>query len=144
VDGASLVVALVVAQRDDPAPGVLIGVGGYVLGAPIVHFAHGRVDTGFGSLGMRVGLPLVTGLVGLAVGSGDNGSAHSGAAYGAAVGAAFGAIVGALGAIIIDASVLAYRPPSHDYAATHPGPGSLAIGFASSGSTRAVSVSGTF
>jgi hypothetical protein len=34
-----------------------VGFGTYALGGPIVHWAHGRVGTGFGSLGLRVGFP---------------------------------------------------------------------------------------
>jgi hypothetical protein len=34
------------------------GLGLYALGGPIVHWAHGEVGAGFGSLGLRVVLPL--------------------------------------------------------------------------------------
>jgi hypothetical protein len=35
----------------------IVGVGGYAVGAPIVHWSHGRVGVGFASLSFRVGLP---------------------------------------------------------------------------------------
>jgi hypothetical protein len=36
------------------------GLGIYALGGPIVHWAHGRVGTGFGSLALRVVVPFVS------------------------------------------------------------------------------------
>ena len=36
----------------------LLGLSTYVLGGPIVHFAHGNAGKGFASLGLRVGAPL--------------------------------------------------------------------------------------
>ncbi len=38
----------------------IVFLGGYALGAPIVHWAHGNVAAGFGSLGVRVVAPIVT------------------------------------------------------------------------------------
>jgi hypothetical protein len=40
------------------------GLATFVFGAPVVHWAHGRVGAGFGSLALRVSLPLL-GLVAL-------------------------------------------------------------------------------
>lgn len=51
-DGASLLVGLsgVLAP-----PMALVGFGGYLVGAPIVHWSRGHVGKGFASLGLRVG-----------------------------------------------------------------------------------------
>jgi hypothetical protein len=88
----------------------LPALGVYVLAPPIIHFAHGRAGAGFGSLGIRVGMPIggaVTGAaVGRAVTSGEN-------CYwiceGAASGALIGVGVGLLGAVTIDAALFSYE-----------------------------------
>lgn len=41
----------------------LLGLGGYLVASPIVHFAHGNVRSGFASFGLAVGIPLVAALV---------------------------------------------------------------------------------
>jgi hypothetical protein len=72
VAGLGLGEVLFAAQgsRETALPIALLwgGFGGTILGAPIVHFAHGNVGTGFGSLGLRL-----TGwtLVGLGAGEGQ-------------------------------------------------------------------------
>lgn len=84
--------------------------GVYALGGPIVHIAHDRGQTAAGSLGLRVGLPLGTGLIGILASN-----LFLGAASGV-VGAfdglqwfAAGALVGAAGAMVIDWFVLSHR-----------------------------------
>jgi hypothetical protein len=42
---------------------VLVGFGVYLVGAPIVHWAHGRVGLGFADVGMRLGLAVGLGVV---------------------------------------------------------------------------------
>lgn len=93
-----------------------LGVVGLQLGAPIVHFRHGKVGTGFGSLGMRLAFELVGGAIGAGLGSaignkssscGDVPCIDSGAWAGALVGAS----VGLIGAIVVDATVLAHEDP---------------------------------
>jgi hypothetical protein len=100
----------------------------YGLGAPIVHFAHGRIGAGFGDLGIRVGMPVILGFFGAMVGAGTyqqtscNTAADSfcdlGNALGQVAAAAEGAMVGGLigigGAVAIDAAVIAREPVKHD------------------------------
>ena len=101
-DGASLLIGVTsIGTANAAMAGV--GVATYELGAPIVHWAHGNVGTGFGSLGVRVLAPFAAvggaylGLVG----------AYGGNAGLAVVGAIF-----MLGALVVppvvDAAVLAY------------------------------------
>jgi len=61
VDGASLGVVVggfwLRPPHQDWSVVSIVGIGGLVLGAPVVHWAHGRAGVGFASLGLRVGLP---------------------------------------------------------------------------------------
>jgi hypothetical protein len=85
--------------RDLPVGSMILSLGasGLVLGAPIAHFAHGRVRTGALSMGMRVGLPAAgLGIAALA---------------GAKEDATFGALaLGMATASILDATLLAWKP----------------------------------
>jgi hypothetical protein len=73
VDGAALVGGLVVAPhlaapageptRLGTVTGTMYGVG--MIGAPVVHFAHGQTRLGFGSLGMRMLMPPLMSLGGI-------------------------------------------------------------------------------
>jgi hypothetical protein len=58
VDAASVgfVIAATVA---DSEPLFWVGMGGYLFGAPIVHFAHARVGIGFADMGVRTAAALV-------------------------------------------------------------------------------------
>jgi hypothetical protein len=76
----------------------------YTLGGPLVHFGHGKVGTGFASLGLRAGGPLVAAGVGCVVTV-----AVSPGAPACAIGAGGGAVVGAAIAVVLDATVLAYK-----------------------------------
>lgn len=58
VDAASLAMLGVGGSSDDPAL-FLMGLAGYQLGAPIVHWAHGDVGAGFGSLALRAVTPVL-------------------------------------------------------------------------------------
>lgn len=57
VHGLSVLTLLLIPLDDDAiAPiAVPLGIGGLSLGAPIVHWAHGYIGKGFGSLGLIVG-----------------------------------------------------------------------------------------
>lgn len=81
---------------------------GYLLGAPIVHWMHGRIGPGFGSLGLRVGLPLSGLFWGAIIGSAAD-SRHD---DGIGAGAAIGFVAGIGGAMLLDAALLAYEKPS--------------------------------
>ena len=83
-------------------PGAMLGLGipTYVLGAPIVHWAHGNVGKGFGSLGMR----LLSSIVGAGVGA-----AGATALKGAGLVAVGVLVVGIVEVpVIVDATMLAY------------------------------------
>ena len=86
-----------------PIAGVaLVGLGttSYLFGAPIVHWAHGRVGIGFLSLGMRILAPVA----GLGLGAvGSQIATDSKNQDGIPVGAALGAIA----AMVVDGAVLA-------------------------------------
>lgn len=58
VDATSIVLVLSAASSDSESTGML-GIGGYLLGGPIVHARHGNLGRGFGSLALRVGLPVL-------------------------------------------------------------------------------------
>ncbi len=104
VDGMSLLVMPVMAARTGSSGVVALAVGGYALGGPIVHLAHGEVARGFGSLGLRVGLPLVGALGGAMV----EGSSCHGELCGLR-GAAIGGALGVVAALVIDPAALAYE-----------------------------------
>lgn len=92
-----------------------VGVFGYVIGAPIVHWVHGRVGTGLGDLAMRFFAPGAGALVGLTAGTiigsqsrscnddGDIGNCGTG------LGLIFGAAAAAAAAVAIDATFLAWE-----------------------------------
>lgn len=89
-------------SNDAAVPGTLLALGipTYELGAPIVHWAHGNVGTGFGSLGMR----LLSTFVGVGVGAAAA-SALKGPAL-VAVGVLTVSIVEI--PVVVDATMLAY------------------------------------
>jgi len=90
---------------------IAAGVGTYVLGGPIVHFSEDRIGTGFASLGLRVGAPLLGGAVGLGIGSAAvNGCTGEMCGLGALAFAALGVGAGLLAAPIVDSAVLARKP----------------------------------
>jgi hypothetical protein len=101
VDGASVGLLLVAAGTDAP---VVAGIAafGYALGPPIVHFTHGRVAAGFGSLALRVGLPLLGGSLGASAAT-----CHAEEIYCGLAEAGVGILIGISAAITIDAAVLA-------------------------------------
>jgi hypothetical protein len=76
--------------------------GGYTLGAPIVHWAHGNVLNGFASLGVRIVAPIIAGFV---AGSLDRGGVPDGRVNERAIGV--GLLGGGLFASMFDAVVLA-------------------------------------
>ncbi|MBK8997605.1 MAG: hypothetical protein IPM35_17895 [Myxococcales bacterium] len=107
VDGLSLVVIVA-------SGGSLAAVGGlgYLLGPPIVHAAHGHAGKPFASLGLRVGMPIGGAVIGCAAEGDSSGD------FGCLAGAASGFALGIVGAIILDATVIARedvpreRPPT--------------------------------
>jgi hypothetical protein len=81
---------------------------GYLFAPSVVHFAHGNIGAGFGSMGLRAGLPLGGFLTGFVLGAGLA-SGESGAGW---VGLGVGLIgfgLGMVGAIVLDTALLAYE-----------------------------------
>ncbi len=72
---------------------------GYLTFAPLVHAAHGHPGKPFASLGVRVGLPLG----GLLLGAGAGAFVDGGEFFGAPL----GLVSGLVGAIVMDAAVIA-------------------------------------
>lgn len=113
VDGAgqtsAIALGVIMAGRDGGASAMGTGLATYVLGGPIVHFAHGNVGKGFGSLALRAGLPASGALAGAVIELRSCG----GESFCGLSGGFFGLAVGTVGAIVLDASVLAYKkvPP---------------------------------
>lgn len=96
--GTGLILFSAQGSHETAGPTVLLaaGVGGSLLGAPIVHFAHGKIGTGFASLGLRM-----SGWLLVALGSSETG------------GNAGTALVGVVGLgvpTVLDASVFGYEP----------------------------------
>ena len=107
-DGTSLLVLPIVAGVTQ-SPGLGgVAVGGYFLAPPFIHGAHGRWTMFAASLGLRVGMPVVGGLLGAAA-QGDCGGDLC-----IPVGAAIGVAVGVLGAVALDASLLSYETVEYD------------------------------
>ena len=79
--------------------------GGYTLGGPIVHWAHGNVLKGFGSLGIRVVAPLLVGAVYSAASAANQNQPRTGHEGEETVSVAI--LAGGLAAIAFDAAFLA-------------------------------------
>jgi hypothetical protein len=78
-----------------------MGIGGFTLGGPIVHWAHGNVGKGFGALGLNVLFPLLGAPIGIAAQT-----QHSEASV--VFGAFLGAEIAYLLANVVDVAALAY------------------------------------
>jgi hypothetical protein len=85
----------------------LAGLGTYVLGGPIVHLAHDRPYAALGSLGLRVGAPVVAGFVGMAI---EQSSCSPGTWFCGLAGLLLGGTVGVIGAVAIDSAAIAWAP----------------------------------
>jgi hypothetical protein len=108
IDAGNLAFAGVVAAtvRGEPGLAVLWLVPpalGHVFGAPVVHWAHDNGGTGWASLGMRVGGPLLAGLI---VRSAAEPSEGCGAACWTAIS------VGYLVPVALDAAVFSWEKPA--------------------------------
>jgi len=111
-DGAAVsmvILGAVLYDADDSgAAGTLSFLGGaatYVLGGPIVHFAHEQPGRGFGSLALRLGLPTV----GVLIGFGLAGNCES-ECYGRAIVGGVAMFGGVIAASIIDDGFLGKVP----------------------------------
>ena len=125
VDGASFAITVLGAGLSVSSGGGgvgtalgLTGTFGYLLGGPIVHWVHGHAAPGFGDLAIRLFAPGVMAIVGIIPGAiiggqisscnenGDVPALNCGFLWGFVA----GAVVGYLGAIALDAAVLAWEP----------------------------------
>jgi hypothetical protein len=119
---------------------IIVGFGVYALGGPIVHASKGEPVRAVGSLGLRVGLPLLFGGV---VASRQHRCTPTEdlCGYGNGVAIALAAGAGALTAMIIDWAALAYRKvPAKPKAVGFQYTPSVAVGHDSA----VFSLSGTF
>jgi hypothetical protein len=107
-DGSSLVVMIVGAATQNAGVGV-VGVLGYAFVPPIIHWTHGNIGTGFGSMAIRVVGPFVTAAMGYVLAGGTRRDSSGASSENADAGTAIGFVVGFFGAMAIDASVLAYE-----------------------------------
>lgn len=108
-DGASLIVVpLGAAAAGSPEVAAGAFIGGYLLAAPIIHFAHGRPGIAAASFGLRLGMPLLGAAAGaLADGCGERGEW-------CVAGPVIGMALGMLGAVVLDASLLTYENEEDD------------------------------
>lgn len=108
VDGASVALLFpAAASKNAGLQSTLLtaSVGGYFLGAPFVHALHGSPGRALGSLGLRVGAPLVGIALGSSLENCQNDSEEPN--YCGFSGAVIGGVVGILSAIVIDSAALA-------------------------------------
>jgi len=122
VDGlsvAAIVIGPLLAAGDTDAGGSLslIGLAGYVVGAPIVHLSHGRVGAAAASFGLRTALPIAGMMAGFKLGPNDlacsgsspaedGGHGDGGGCSGSITGAMGGLLLGTIAAVTIDAKYL--------------------------------------
>jgi hypothetical protein len=85
----------------------------YVFGGPVVHIAHENYGRAAGSFGLRVGGPIVGGVLGCAA---DDSSGD----FGCLGGLALGLLLGTLTAVVVDSAALAYEKVPETAAAQTP------------------------
>jgi hypothetical protein len=116
--GASTTVGLAVgvgggaAARSGTVAVVGMGLGGagLLFGGPIVHWAHGHVARGFGSLGINLGMPVVGAGLGVAVACAGGGCSGQSNGFAIFFGPLIGGGLGSIAAVIVDVSVLSREP----------------------------------
>jgi len=127
-DIALLLVALKTSDSSSTGAAVALGAVGFIVPAPAIHLAHGQSVRAGISFGLRLGLPLLLGGVGMITGQGSCGGSSPPAPGSfdlsglqcldeAVQGAVIGAAVGMGFAVLIDASALAWAPRDHAPAA---------------------------
>ena len=75
----------------------------YLLAPPVVHVGNLRPLVGLADLGLRIGIPVTTGVAGFALAAASNCKGE----FCALAGAAVGVLAGVAGAIVVDAAALA-------------------------------------
>jgi hypothetical protein len=97
------------------------------LGGPIIHFAHGRWQSGLGSIGLRVGGAFVGALLGAAIASTGRSNPDADVPEGL-VGGLLGFGVGAVTGALVDDFVLAWeRVPVKQTGSTPSSDGDVAV-----------------
>lgn len=117
IDTASLGLLIggsAVSSGDVTAPLALLGLAGYLAGAPILHGAYGRPGAAAGSLVLRSTLPILGGVVGSDSAECPPPQGHGECRLGGAV---VGVGTGVLAAIAIDAAALSWRAVDAEAAA---------------------------
>lgn len=115
-----------------------IAVGGYLLGAPILHAAHGNWPSAGISLGLRTTLPLAGAFTGLALTSRGNN-------WDGLAGFGIGGALGMIGAMVIDAAALSTESGSRTTAKnTHKSPFQVLPSVAIAPKQQTVGLQGTF
>jgi hypothetical protein len=104
VSSVAVTIAGGVAESDGVAG---IGIAGYFLAPPVVHFAHRNVWQGFASLGLRIAGPFLGGAIGTAVA--NCGEDREGRDWCGVVPITVGVFAGILGAMAVDAAVFARK-----------------------------------
>lgn len=102
VDAASLALFAAAIPTKRPEP-LLLGLGGYLVGAPVIHGAHDHGVIAMPDLGLRLGMFATGAQVGASVTRGEDFSTRWDATLG-------GALLGAVIASGIDIAVFAWRP----------------------------------
>lgn len=94
------------AMQDASAALLVLAGAGYLVGAPAVHLAHDAPVKAAGSFGLRLALPTAGLFAGLALGPRCSGlRCMNGLESGA-----LGALLGVVGAVVVDAALLAFAP----------------------------------
>lgn len=125
-DGVALGLATTAVFTPRTPRKVLLGLslGTYLVASPVIHGAHERPAIAVAALGLRIGMPLALGIVGLGIGAAD-GQGFEGVGT-ALVGGVLGVALGALTAMLIDDAALARR----ESVGTAQGTSALAVGHA--------------
>jgi hypothetical protein len=95
-----------------PGVPIVLSVGIFVAAPPAIHFAHGRIAAGLGSLGLRTGLPFLLGLLGKSSCSNRNTDGEYSDCPGALE--LGGVLIGVMAASAIDAAALSTEVPSSE------------------------------
>ncbi len=121
----------------------LLIVGGVIqiAGPPTVHWAHGRVGAGFGSVGLRIGGPLLGGLAAAGI--------QTASGFGIDwIGVGIGASAGALVALVVDVAALSHervaRPQTASTAVMHRAQAFITPGLSVGPSGATVTLDGAF
>lgn len=114
---AAIALGPVLARDGSGGKLAMLGVAGYVFGAPLVHLAHGRGGAAFKSLGLRTALPMLGAIAGFKLGpndlmcgqseSSETGHGGGGCPGGSISGAIGGLLIGSIAAAAIDSKYLA-------------------------------------